>query len=196
LAACVVAVGIIAAWRRPQHFHLGLNLSDLGLGAGQIVILGLSVVVAVSAIMIVRASAAQSTASFTELWMLPARVPAQNAFEVGIRNSESKKVVYRLEVTVEPWPLLGFASELGMSIASAKAARWRRVSALETSVSIVVKDCLKTCDPIRPKPLWLEIHPTCANIPRLPGRCTSSDTEALDTREHSRTTAPARATIR
>jgi uncharacterized membrane protein len=88
----------VAALSRHRHVEPSPSWSGLGLSVGQILLLGLSVVVVAGALMLVRDPSVQPSASFTELWIRPASVSGQSVFDVGIRNSEPGEMAYRLEV--------------------------------------------------------------------------------------------------
>jgi uncharacterized membrane protein len=88
----------LAALSRRQRLEPSLSRLRLSLSVGQILVLGLSVVMVASALMIARDQAAQPSTSFTELWIRPANIAGQNVFNIGIRNSESRKMEYQLKV--------------------------------------------------------------------------------------------------
>jgi uncharacterized membrane protein len=97
LGAVTLCSSIIAALRRPPDFNPGWRLLRLNLSVPQGLMLGLSVIVAVSAIMLARDRATPSS-SFTELWVLPATTVDPNGIQFGVRNLESAKMEYSLEV--------------------------------------------------------------------------------------------------
>lgn len=77
-------------------------------------LVGLAVVLAVSAFMVARAGAAESTSSFTQLWLLP-QASSQTTVNLGISNQENTTVKYRLQLeaggtVVEEWPSLELAA--------------------------------------------------------------------------------------
>jgi uncharacterized membrane protein len=100
LVSVTLGASAIAARRRPQRLELVASQSGIGLNVGQIFLFGLSIVLVVSAVMIVRIQLAQPSTQFTELWTLPNSALGQNAVDVGIRNSEVGKTEYKLEIQV------------------------------------------------------------------------------------------------
>ncbi len=97
LGSVTLCSSIIAAVRRPRDLP-GWSPFRLNLSVAQGLMLGLSIVVAVGAIVIARDRATQSSSRFTELWVLPAQAVDSNAIQFGVRNLESARMEYRLEV--------------------------------------------------------------------------------------------------
>lgn len=99
LGTVTLCSSIIAALRRPPDFNPGWHLLRLNLSVPQGLMLGLSVIVAVSAIMLARDRATPSS-SFTELWVLPAETVGLGTIQFGVRNLESAQMEYRLDLKV------------------------------------------------------------------------------------------------
>lgn len=98
LGSVTLCSSIIAALRRPRERRVGIPLR-LNLSPAQGLMLALSLALAVGAILIVRDTAVQPS-NFTELWVLPSKTADANVSQLGVRNLESVKVAYKLEVQV------------------------------------------------------------------------------------------------
>jgi uncharacterized membrane protein len=132
---------IVAALRRSRHFDLGWSHFNLGLDVGQGVMLGLSIVVAASAILFARDWAAPTSASFTELWAQPASALRQDRVDVGVRNSEAEKTEYKLQVQAG-----GDLVYESPSIVLSPGETWEKVVTLPISVNVDVQAFLYRMD--------------------------------------------------
>lgn len=117
----------IAALNRRHRLEPTSGQSRLGLSVSQVFLLGLSVVVVASAMMIVRDQAAGPASTFTELWSRPASADGQIAFDVGVRNAESKEMNYALKVQVGETVVYELSS-----IALAPGETWEKTVVLGT----------------------------------------------------------------
>ena len=106
----------IAALNRRHRLEPTSGQSRLGLSVSQVLLLGLSVVVVASAMMIVRDQAAR-----------PASADGEIAFDVGVRNAESKEMNYALKVQVGETVVYELSS-----IALAPGETWEKTVVLGT----------------------------------------------------------------
>ncbi|MBI4788609.1 MAG: DUF1616 domain-containing protein [Chloroflexi bacterium] len=126
--AGVTLGGCAIAARRRQRAQM--VPARLVLNLGELLPLVAAIIVLVSAIVIAREPAAQPSAAFTQLWARPAAVLGQTAVEVGVYNSEFKKMEYKLEVRAGP--VLVYESA---AIALAPGETWEKLLTFQSQVS-------------------------------------------------------------
>ena len=88
----------IAAFSRRKRRAATARSSSLKLNVRQVFFFAASIVVVVYAIMIVRDESFQPSTPFTQLWAKPAALLGQTAFDIGVYNSESRSMEYKLEI--------------------------------------------------------------------------------------------------
>lgn len=98
LAGVALAGCVLAMLRRRGQPAPTARLPALGLNGHATVFFMVSIAVIVVALIIVRDESLQPHTAFTELWAKPAAFLGQTAFDVGVRNSESVRMEYRVEV--------------------------------------------------------------------------------------------------
>ena len=141
LVSVTLGASAIAAWRRCQSGEPALRQFRIGLNVRPVLLLGLSIVLVVSAMMIVRIQSAQPSTQFTELWTLPNSAVGQNAVDVGIRNSEAEKIEYKLEIQAN-----GSLVYQLSSIALSPVETWEKVLMLPMLVTGDVQALLYRAD--------------------------------------------------
>lgn len=91
----------VAAIRRIGQKSAAAKRPNIGLGPGQVFLLGVSVIVIVGALGMARQGAiAQPSTPFTQLWADPISGAQPNLYNVGIRNEESTPITFRLVATL------------------------------------------------------------------------------------------------
>ena len=125
LGGCAIAV------QRRRHLRAPMpSQFVLGLSVGQALLLGLSVAVVTSALLLVRSQAVQPSTGFTQLWARPAAILGQTAFDLGVYNSESKNMEYQLEVKAG-----GELVTESFAIALAPGETWKKVLTFQVPVN-------------------------------------------------------------
>lgn len=140
LAGVTLGCAVVALSRR-NRLETTATHSRIRLGIGQIILLGASIMVVVTAVMLVRNQAAQPSTRFTELWARPDSAQGQTVFDIGLRNSESSKLEYKLEVKVGE-DLVYDSS----AIALIPGQTWEKAIALPLSVNAEVRALLYRMD--------------------------------------------------
>lgn len=124
LGACA-----FAARNRTRQPAPAFKSSSLRFDIRAVLFFAASILVVVGALAIVRDETLQPSTAFTLLWAKPATLLGQTAFDIGVHNSESKRMEYELEVKVGDTP---FES---LTIALAPGETWEKVVVFKTRVN-------------------------------------------------------------
>ncbi len=130
LTAVTLGGCAVAAFKRRREEQAAPVRFSLGLSPLQVCLSALSLLVLVGALWIARDPSIQPTTNFTGLWARPAALLGQSAYDVGVYNSESSRMEYKLEVKAE-----GVLVYEASPIALAPGETWERVLRFDTLVS-------------------------------------------------------------
>lgn len=103
LAVITLAASAVALWRRRSLLVPVPDRWELGLTAGQGIILSVAVVLVGGAMTLASTGADQQPSpGFSQFWILPASGPAdKHAFRLGVANMESTSMTYRVEIDID-----------------------------------------------------------------------------------------------